>query len=137
VPDRSGQGLSRVLIESMAEVAAAAGLGPLVAPVRPSRKDRYPITPIEAYARWRRPDGLLFDPWMRVHERLGATIVRPEPRSMRITGPVADWERWTRMEFPEDGTYVFPGGLAPLYVGSGTGRYWEPNVWMLHEVRPR
>jgi GNAT superfamily N-acetyltransferase len=43
VPDRSGQGLSRVLIESMVEVAAAAGLGPLVAPVRPSWKDRYPI----------------------------------------------------------------------------------------------
>ncbi|MGH3169449.1 MAG: hypothetical protein ACRDN0_26665 [Trebonia sp.] len=34
----------------------------------------------------------------------------------------------------EDGVYVFPGGLAPLDVIAGTGSYWEPNVWMRHDV---
>ncbi len=53
---------------------------------------------------------------------------------MRIEGPVDDWERWTEMTFPEDGEYVFPFGLAPLQVRDGLGSYWEPNVWMLHEV---
>lgn len=38
------------------------------------------------------------------------------------------------MAFPEDGQYVFPGGLAPLLVASGKGEYFELNVWMLHKV---
>src|SRR5258708_31304265 len=40
------------------------GLGLLIAPVRPSWKDRYPLIPIAEYAAWRRADGLPFDPWM-------------------------------------------------------------------------
>jgi hypothetical protein len=65
---------------------------------------------------------------------MGATMVRPEPRSLQIEAPVADWEQWTEMAFPEDGDYVFPAGLAPLRVRRGTGSYWEPNVWMRHEI---
>jgi len=129
-----GQGLSRLIIRAMADLTRDAGLGPLVAPVRPSLKDRYPLIPIEQYAQWRRPDGLPFDPWMRVHARLGATILRAEPRSMEITAPVADWEQWLGMELPQPGEYVFPGGLAPLTVADGLGSYWEPNVWMQHQV---
>jgi len=132
--DRQGRGLSRLIIQAMAAATRSAGLGPLVAPVRPSRKDRYPLIPIEAYSRWQRSDGLPFDPWMRVHARLGATILRAEPRSMEITAPVADWERWIGMELPQPGEYVFPGGLAPLSVADGAGRYWEPNIWMCHAV---
>jgi len=52
------------------EIARGHGLGALVAPVRPNWKERYPLVPIERYSEWRRDDGLLFDPWMRVHERL-------------------------------------------------------------------
>ncbi len=132
--DQQGRGLSRLIIEAMAAAARAAGLGPLIAPVRPSWKDRYPLISIAAYATWRRHDGLPFDPWMRVHARLGAAVLRPEPRSMQITAPVADWEEWTGMQLPGPGQYVFPGGLAPLTVADGTGEYWEPNVWMLHPV---
>ena len=117
----------------MAAAAQKAGLAPLVAPVRPSWKDRYPLTPIARYAAWKRPDGLPFDPWLRVHARLGATILRTEPQSLQIEAPLLDWERWTEMEFPEEGDYVFPSGLAPLRVRAGRGQYWEPNVWMLHD----
>ena len=38
------------------------------------------------------------------------------------------------MQFPDDGDYVFPGGLAPLSVAAQTGSYWEPNLWMLHQL---
>ncbi len=74
----------------MREIAGRHGLTDLIAPVRPNWKERYPLTPIEQYAAWRRFDGFLFDPWMRVHERVGATVLKPEPRSLRITGTVAD-----------------------------------------------
>jgi hypothetical protein len=133
-PDRQGQGLSSLLIQAMGVAARQAGLTSLVAPVRPNWKDRYPITPIERYAYWKRGDDQPFDPWLRVHARLGATILRTEPKSMRIDAPVEDWERWTTLSFPEDGEYVFPFGLAPLRVKDGIGFYWEPNVWMFHEL---
>lgn len=133
-PAYQSSGLSRHLLRTMASLAYNAGLGALLAPVRPILKDLYPLTPIERYAAWCREDGLPFDPWMRVHARLGGKILRSEERSLEITAPVADWEDWTAMAFPEDGRYVFPEGLAPLDVEAGVGRYWEPNVWYRHEV---
>ena len=137
--DARRRGLAVQLLAAMRGIAERHGLTHLVAPVRPSWKERYPLTAIERYVHWRRPDGQLFDPWMRVHERLGATVARPLPRSMRITGTVSDWEQWTGMEFPESGEYVFPEGLAPVHVdrSADLGTYWEPNVWMIHPpVRP-
>jgi hypothetical protein len=118
----------------MRTIAARHGLDHLVAPVRPAWKERYPLTAIERYVRWRREDGQLFDPWMRVHERLGARVSTPLPRSLRITGTVGQWESWTAMAFPESGEYVFPEGLATVLIdrSADQGSYWEPNVWMVH-----
>ena len=129
-----GRGLSAFALGAMADIGRANGFESLIAPVRPSWKDRYPLIPIEQYTEWRRDDGLLFDPWLRVHERAGAVVLRPEPESLRITGATAEWEEWVGMRFPEDGLYTFPGGLAPLTMESCTGRYWEPNVWMHHRL---
>ena len=53
---------------------------------------------------------------------------------MEIVARVDEWESWTDMAFPEDGSYTFPGGLAPLTVADRVGEYFEPNVWMMHEL---
>jgi GNAT superfamily N-acetyltransferase len=132
--DQQGRGLSRMLIQAMAACANAAGLHQLVAPVRPNWKERHPLVPIEEYAGWVRDDGLPYDPWMRVHSRLGATVLRSAPESFLIEAPASDWEEWTGISLRADGDYVFPSGLAPLHVRDGVGTYWEPNVWMLHEL---
>src|SRR5205823_4198414 len=134
--DLQSRGLSRAAVEAMASIARRKGFRSLIAPVRPNWKERYPLVAIERYARWRRPDGLLFDPWMRVHERLGGVVLKPEPRLLRITGTVAEWEGWTGMSFPESGDYWFPGGLATVAIDQGhdQGTYWEPNVWMQHAL---
>ncbi len=131
---RQGEGLSALLIEGMRRAAAAAGLEALIAPVRPTRKQEFPLIPIERYVHWTRDDGLPYDPWIRLHVRLGAELLEVCPASMRIAGTIADWEGWTGLSFPEDGEYVVPGALVPVRFDGGTGVYVEPNVWMRHAV---
>jgi GNAT superfamily N-acetyltransferase len=132
VPEYRGKGISSVLLRRMASLATAHGLDCMIAPVRPTWKERYPLTPIESYIKWRREDGFHYDPWLRAHERVGADILDPAPRSMTITGSRAEWEDWTGLQFPEDGDYVVPGGLVPVHFADGVGTYVEPNVWMRH-----
>ena len=122
------------MIQAFRDTAREAGLSAVIAPVRPTWKERYPLTPIERYMEWRRDDGSHFDPWIRIHERVGGEIIAPAPRSMVMTAPVADWEEWTEMRFPEDGEYLFPGCLATLVVEDGVGTHVEPNVWLRHPV---
>ena len=134
------RGLAVEILTAMRTLAERHGLEHLIAPVRPSWKERYPITPIESYIRWRRADGQLLDPWMRIHERLGARVAGALPESLSITGTVAEWESWTGLPFPESGDYVFPEGLAPVHIdmAADRGSYWEPNVWMIHpDLSPR
>jgi hypothetical protein len=68
----------------------------------------------------------------------GARVSTPMPKSLLITGTVAEWEAWTEMAFPDSADYVFPHGLAPVHIdrSSDLGTYWEPNVWMLHPDIP-
>jgi GNAT superfamily N-acetyltransferase len=136
VVDRGHQsrGLSRLLIEAMRQLARGAGFGSLIAPVRPTWKERYPLIPLARYARWTRPDGLPFDPWIRVHTRLGATMLDVCEASMVVEGTRHDWESWTGMSFPDDGDYTVRGALVPVRFAGGRGRYVEPNVWMRHPV---
>jgi hypothetical protein len=134
--DRRGEGLSGLALEEMRRLVGEHGYADLVAPVRPSAKAAYPITPIDRYVGWRRADGLPFDPWLRVHARTGAQLVGVCRRSMEVLGTVAEWEAWTGMVFPEDGDYVVPGALTPVTVDreADRGRYVEPNVWMHHRL---
>jgi hypothetical protein len=133
-PTARQRGLAAELLGGMSALARRQRLRCLIAPVRPSWKERYPLAPIERYITWRRSDGQLLDPWMRLHERLGARVATALPHSMRITGTVREWEAWTELALPESGTYVFPAGLAPLIVDhdADLATYWEPNVWMIH-----
>ena len=131
---RQGEGLSALLIEGMRRVAASAGLASLIAPVRPTRKQEFPLIPFERYVGWTQQDGLHWDPWIRLHARLGAEVLEVCPASMRIEGTVGDWEGWTGLTFPDDGDYVVPGGLVPVRFAGGTGVYVEPNLWMRHPI---
>jgi hypothetical protein len=139
VPARHQRGgVSAAALAAMVELGRRHGHAALVAPVRPSWKERYPLAPIERYAAWTRSDGLPLDPWLRVHVRAGGEILHAEPESLRITATVEEWETWTRLPYPESGPYVFPHGLAPLAVDreGDVGRYWEPNVWVRHSLSP-
>jgi hypothetical protein len=67
-PAQQGRQLSSRMIATFTDNARAAGLAEgVIAPVRPTWKERYPLIPIERYAEWRRPDDSHFDPWLRIH----------------------------------------------------------------------
>ncbi|HEX4747594.1 MAG TPA: hypothetical protein VFU99_12015 [Gaiellaceae bacterium] len=134
-PSQQGRKLSSRMIATFTDNARAAGLvNGVIAPVRPTWKERYPLIPIESYVEWRRDDGSHFDPWIRIHERVGGEIIAPAPASMTIVGSAEEWEEWTGMRFPADGAYVFPGCLAPVTFVGGVGTHVEPNVWLLHRL---
>lgn len=134
--DYRGQGLSSIVLHEMRRLALLYGLQALIVPVRPTLKHLYPLIPFERYVRWVREDGAPFDPWLRVHWRLGATQLKIIPRSLTVTGSVSQWEEWTGIQMPDSGEYVVPGALQPVKVdrNSDLGLYEDPNVWMKHSV---
>lgn len=133
-PDRTGGGLAGKVLTALRDRALDAGLQRVIAPVRPALKAKYPLTSMQDFARWTRDDGLHLDPWIRTHQRLGATVLAPAPRSMVIPGTVAEWEKWTRMAFPQTGRYVVPEALDPLDIDRelDQGVYAETNLWVRH-----
>ena len=135
-PAHRGRGLARRVIETMAEIARRHGLKTLVAPVRPTLKQLYPLTPMERYITWTRAGGAFFDPWLQVHQRMGAEILQVAPKALVVTDTVARWQEWTGLRFPESGPYVVPGAFQPVAIDirRDIGRYEEANVWMRHPV---
>lgn len=63
-----------------------------------------------------REDGLHLDPWIRTHQRLGATILAPAPRSRR-PGTTSCPVRWTS-----------PRSTA----NAPQGVHRETNLWVRH-----
>jgi hypothetical protein len=133
-PANMRRGSSTTMLRKMTGLARDEGLDCLIAPVRPTLKHLYPLIPMNRYIEWRRDDGELFDPWLRTHERCGAEVLAVAPESMRVEAPVAEWERWTGIRFPDDGEYVLPEALVPVRVAGGVAVYVEPNVWMRHPL---
>lgn len=133
-PARRGAGLAGLMVQAMQANARTHGLDGVIACVRPTDKHRYPLIPIERYAFWTREDGEPFDPWIRLHVRLGGRIVRGCPEAMTIPGTVSEWETWTGLSFPGTGSYIVPFAAAPVQIDreADTGLYHDPNVWVVH-----
>ena len=136
-PAHHGRNLSRMLVEEMKSTARRLACDSLLIPVRPTWKSRYPLTPMQRYIEWRRPDGAYLDPWLRVHGRLGADGLGIIPKAETIRGSVKEWEDWTGMAFPDTGSYIVPGALQPVQIDCelDSGLYEEPNYWMKHSTR--
>ena len=135
IPEFQGKGLSKVMVQAMKDIGVGYGFKTLIAPVRPSQKCEHPKMSMERYIKLKNDKGLPYDAWMRVHASLGARIVKVCPLSMRITGTVEEWEKWTGQSFPETGEYDVPEALVPITIDLSLdmGIYNEPNVWMVHE----
>jgi hypothetical protein len=134
--DLRNQGLSYKTVKQMVAVARRHRFAHLIAPVRPNRKSNFPLQDFSEYVRMKRPDGLPSDDWLRVHVRLGGEIVRPCVNSMEVSGTFDQWRKWCELDLTNPGPHVPAGGLVPLEVDrvTGTAKYVEPNVWVVHPV---
>lgn len=130
------QNLSDKVVQEMRSLAGQHSCSALIAPVRPTWKSRYPLTPMERYVDWKRADGAPLDPWIRVHWRLGAVPLCVAPNTLTVEGTIQDWQEWTQMAFPDSGLYVIPGALQPVKMDceQNIGRYEDPNYWMKHPI---
>jgi hypothetical protein len=134
-PGYKGRKMSYRAVEKMIGLGRQRGFERLLLPLRPSLKESYPLTPMENYVQWRTEDGLPYDPWLRVHLKLGGKLLGICRRSAVISGSVATWEEWTGLRFFESGDYILPQGLNPVKIDLNydRGLYIEPNVWVVHE----
>jgi hypothetical protein len=130
-----GRGLSHEMLARMRRNVQAMGLKTLYAPVRPNGKqDAH--QPMEQYIREFRDDGLPVDPWLRVHVKAGAEILKVAPKSMVITGSLEEWREWTGLPFDRTGEVIVPKALVPVHcvLEHNYAVYVEPNVWVRHDL---
>ncbi|MEA2087205.1 MAG: GNAT family N-acetyltransferase [Candidatus Caldatribacteriota bacterium] len=129
-----GKGISSKIINNLKKLAKSYGYSNLIFPVRPTLKSQYPTIPMDNYIKWEK-DNLPFDPWLRVHIKIGGEILKVANPSMIVRGTVSDWQRWTGMYFGESNKYIIQGALNPVNIdlGSDLGEYIEPNVWVGHK----
>ena len=129
-----GKGISSKIINNLKKLAKSYGYSNLILPVRPTLKSQYPTISMDNYINWEK-DNLPFDPWLRVHMKIGGKILKVAKPSMIVRGTVSDWQRWTGMYFGESNKYTIQGALNPVNIDLETnvGEYIEPNVWVLHK----
>lgn len=135
-PDRQGRGLSKRMLSAMRDNTRARGFRELVAPLRPTGKQREPATPMPEYVGRTRDDGLPVDPWLRAHVQAGGVIDSIAPTSMVIPGPLEQWRQWTGQPFDTAGWVDVPGALVPVRCvpDHDYAVYVEPNIWIRHPL---
>jgi GNAT superfamily N-acetyltransferase len=136
-PRLHGSGIAQRMLMAMRDNVRRLGFADLYAPLRPTMKEKEPLTPFADYAARRRADGLPWDPWVQVHVRAGAEIIKAAPISMIAIGTIAEWTAWTGMSFARSGDIVVPGALSPVHVSLEHDHavYVEPNLWVRHPIR--
>ncbi len=87
-----GKGISSKIINNLKKLAKSYAYSNLIFPVRPTLKSQYPTISMDDYINWKK-DNLPFDPWLRVHIKIGAEILKVANPSMKVRGTVSDWQR--------------------------------------------
>jgi len=134
--EQAGRGISSIGFSKLKEFAKAKGFQHMIIPVRPTLKSQYPLISIEDYMNWTREDGLPFDPWLRIHIKNEATILKISHRSAVVSDTIEQWQQWTNLNFGCSGSYIVKGALSPISIDleQNLGEYIEPNVWVSYTL---
>jgi hypothetical protein len=92
---------------------------------------------MKEYIELRGEDGLLVDPWLRLHLDEGAEIAALAPHSVYVPGTFSAWREWTGVDLRGEGDRVeIEGGLTPVLVDhvEESAIYLEPSVWVHYDL---
>jgi amino acid adenylation domain-containing protein len=133
--DCLGIGLSYEVVKVMNMLARLRGFEHVIIPVRPTFKEQFYQMSLEEYSDKKRDDGELYDPWLRVHHRLGGRNIGLCHRSQVIEGSVEDWEIWAGRTFDTSGEYQVKGAMQPVKIDleANRGLYLDQAVWIRHQ----
>ncbi len=131
------QGLAALLLKKGKEIASSRGLDYMIGPVRPTAKSEFPELSMTEYLIKKNEAGETYDPWLRLHLRLGAELLNICEQSVIIQASAEKWREWTKQKLTSSGKYTLPQGLAPLDldISKNLGIYKEPNVWVRYTLR--
>jgi GNAT superfamily N-acetyltransferase len=135
-PTYRGKEISYILIDAMKKLAKSSGIYKMALPVRPTRKHEFPDMEMQDYVNLKNESGRSYDPWIRTHQNSGGQIGRICYQSMKISGSVPEWEKWTGLKFHKSGLHVVKGALSPIRIDmeANTGVYLEPNIWVIYKL---
>ncbi|MDE9467192.1 amino acid adenylation domain-containing protein [Xenorhabdus bovienii] len=132
-PQERGQGLSRVLLETIKQHALACQMTHCIIPLRVTGKSAHPEMTFSDYVYATDADGQPLDPWLRVHLAAGAQLLGITENSQRVVADSAHWSQWLEQEVSAPGVYHHPSLFTFLEVDeNGNGVYEEPCVWVKH-----
>ncbi len=128
-----GQGLSRKIVAIGKSIQQENRFKKFILPIRPTLKHIYPSMPMEEYMLLKK-DGIIFDPWIRIHESSGAKIIKVCHESMVIDGTINDWETLSGKKINVSGNCIIDGALNEVQMNLETnqGLYKEDNIWLYY-----
>lgn len=132
LPQARGGGLAQDLLVALKQTVLDLGYEAMLAPALPSARASMPQLSIDEYARMRLVDGRHYDPWIRAHESVGGQIIGSTERSMYWWGEREQWEEWTQMRLPDNGSVLVKGSTGWLELVEGYGELVEGSIWLLH-----
>jgi len=100
------QGWANNVILEMRSIAQEKGLRALIIPLRPPQryKKEYASMPMAEFAALNREDGHPVDHWIRLHTRLGASILQASEKSHQHAMPLQDFhDQFSQVELPDSG----------------------------------
>ncbi|AGB80667.1 amino acid adenylation enzyme/thioester reductase family protein [Serratia sp. FGI94] len=134
-PQERGQGLSRILLDTIKQHAIASGMTRCIIPLRVTGKAAYPAMTFADYVYATDADGRPLDPWLRVHLAAGARLLGIADRSQRVAADSKRWSQWLAQDVTAPGLHHHPSLFTPLSVDEqGQGIYDEPCVWVEHPL---
>ncbi len=131
-----GEGLSYAALNAMKQLAVSEGFEEILIPVRPTMKKISQTMDLLDYCSQRDENGKASDPWLRVHENCGGTVIGYCEKSQLITGSIIQWQHWSGETFTDSGSYELDDTMQPLYIdlADDCGTYYDQAVWIQHDV---
>lgn len=132
-PKYRSHGLSSILLNRAKSLLDQYQFTHFILPIRPLKKHEYPDMDMYEYMKLK-VDKKLYDPWIRIHLKHGAKIIKVCPKSMTIEGSIDFWKKWIRQPILSSQAYPVSGALTPvqIHLSMDLGIYQEPNIWIYY-----